>query len=114
MCEQRELELIENEIANLWAVLESCINIMDELQDAYSRSGKQENKDSVAVEAEGLESEINKVIETAEGLIKELVKKKRTASNNQTVPHTLPHTTGSVGIFTRQQPLVEPATLWKL
>ena len=68
--------------------------MMDELQDAYSRSGEKENKDSLIVEAEGLESEINKVNETAEGLVKELVKKKQTASNNQTVPHTPPHMTG--------------------
>ena len=102
------VEPTENEIANLWAVLESCINIMDELQDAYSRSGEQENKDSVAVEAEGLESEINKVIETAESLIKELVKKKQMASNNQTVPHTPPHMTGQSAYSPANNPSSSP------
>ena len=43
---------IENEIADLWAALESCINVMDELQDAYSLSGELENKNSITVEAE--------------------------------------------------------------
>jgi len=80
------VKLIENEIADLWAALESCINVMDELQDAYSRSGELENKNSVTVEAEGLESEINNVIEKTEGVIKQLVKKSQTASNEQTVP----------------------------
>jgi len=88
-----DVKLIENEIADLWAVLESCINVMDELQDAYSRSGELENKNSVTVEAEGLESEINNVIEKAEGVIKQLMKKSQTASNEQTVPQSVPHMT---------------------
>ena len=109
LCASSEsVEPIENEIAILWVVLESCINIMDELQDAYSRSGEQENKDSVAVEAEGLESEINKVIETAEGLIKELVKKKQTASNNQTVLHTPPHMMGQTAYSPANNPSSSP------
>ena len=109
LCASSEsVEPIENEIANLWAVLESCINIMDELQDVYSRSGEQENKDSVAVEAEGLESEINKVIETAEGFIKELVKKKQMASNNQTVLHTPPHMTGQSAYSPANSPSSSP------
>ena len=86
-----DAKLIENEIADLWATLESCINIMGELQDAYSRSGELENANSVTVEAEGLESEINNAIEKAEGVIKQLVKKSQTALNEQTVPHSVPH-----------------------
>ena len=88
-----DAKLIENEIADLWAALESCINVMDELQDAYSLSGELENKNSITVEAEGLESEINNVIEKAEGVIKQLVKKGQTASNVQTVPQSVPHMT---------------------
>ena len=60
------------------------------------------------MEAEGLESEINKVIETAEGLIKELVKKKQTASNNQTVPHTPPHMTGQSAYSPANSPSSSP------
>lgn len=67
---------------------------MDELQDVYSHTGEEENNDSVRVEAEGLESGIKKVIETAEGIIKELMNKKQMASTNQTVPHTPPQITG--------------------
>ena len=106
------VKLIENEITDLWAALESCINVMNELQDAYSRSGELENKNSVTVEAEVLESEINNVIKKAEGVIKQLVKS-QTASNEQTVPQSVPHD-GSVITFTRQQPFVEPTALRKL
>ena len=66
---------------------------MDELQDAYSRSGELENKNSITVETEGLESELNNVIEKAEGVIKQLVKKGQTVSNEQTVPQSVPHVT---------------------
>ena len=38
----------------------------------------------------GLENEINNVIEMAEGIIKELVKKKQMAANNETFVHTPP------------------------
>ena len=45
------------------------------------------------MEAEGLESEINNVIEKAEGVIKQLMKKSQTAPNEQTVPQSVPHMT---------------------
>lgn len=84
LCASEDTEKIEDEIANLWAVLEACLALMDELQDAYVRLGDQENKNAITVEAEGLENEINNVIETAEGVIK----KKQMARNNQSFPYT--------------------------
>ena len=55
---------------------------------------KNKNKNAISVEAEDLESKINKVIETAEGVIKELVRKKQMAANNLTLLHTPPQMTG--------------------
>ena len=49
---------------------------MEELQEVYSRLGDNENKKAVAEEAEGLEKEVNNVIEKAEQVIKDILKKK--------------------------------------
>ena len=70
MCASSEdTKLVENEIANLWAELSfASIFCMNDKIRIHVPEGEQENKDSVAVETEGLESEINKVFETAEGV----------------------------------------------
>ena len=70
MCASSEdTKLVENEIANLWAELSfASIFCMHGKIRIHVPEGERENKDSVAVETKGLESEINKVIETAEGV----------------------------------------------
>ena len=47
---------------------------MEELQGVYSRDN--ENKRAFAEEAEGLEKEINNVIEKAERVVKDILEKK--------------------------------------
>ena len=68
-------ESIKDEIETLWNVLDACLTVMEELQEVYSRLGDNENK-VVAEEAEGLEKEVNNVIEKAEQVIKDFLKKK--------------------------------------
>ena len=46
------------------------------LQEVYSRLGDNENKKAVAEGAEGLEKEVNNVIEKAEQVIKDILKEK--------------------------------------
>ena len=69
-------ESIKDEIETLWNVLDACLTVMEELQEVYSRLGDNENKKAVAEEAEGLEKEVNNVIEKAEQVIKDILKKK--------------------------------------
>ena len=78
-----------NEIETLWNVLDACLTVMEELQEVYSRLGDNENKKAVAEEAEGLEKEVNNVIEKAEQVIKNILKKKH-ANVSATPSPTLP------------------------
>ena len=67
---------IENEIETLWKVLDACLTVMEELQGVYLRLGDIENKKAVMEEAEGLEKEVNNVIEKVEQVIKDILEKK--------------------------------------
>ena len=52
----------------------NCLEVMDELQRAYLRLGDTKSKRAVAVQTEGLESEINRAIEKAEVIVRDMLK----------------------------------------
>ena len=81
-------ESIENEIETLWKVLDPCLTVMEELQGVYLRLGDNGNKKAVAEEAEGLEKEVNNVIEKAEWVIKDILEKKHANATKETLLQT--------------------------
>ena len=83
-------ELIRNEIEALWKTLEACLAIMDELHGAYLHLGDNENNKSVAEEADGLENEINDVIEKEEHVVKNILGKKHAAATEESLLHSPP------------------------
>lgn len=71
-----DFELIKDEIEILWNVLDVCFIVMEEFQEVYLCLGDNENKKVVVEEVEGLEKEVNNVIEKVEQVIKDILKKK--------------------------------------
>ena len=67
--------------------MDACLAVMEELQEAYSRLGDNQNKKAVTEEAEGLEKEVNNVIEKTEQVIKDILKKKH--ANGSATKETL-------------------------
>lgn len=76
---------IEDRIETLWAVMDSCLTVMEELQRVYLRSGDNENKKAVAEEADDLEKEVHSVIEKAEQVIKNILEKKHANATKETL-----------------------------
>lgn len=85
-----DAESIEEEVNNLWKIMEACLAVMDELQKAYLHLGENDSKKSVVEEAEGLENEVGDAIEKAERVVKDILKKKHVEASEKTLPHTPP------------------------
>ena len=94
----------------MWNVLDACLTVMEELQEVYSRLGDNENKKAVAEEAEDLEKEVNNVIEKAEQVIKDILKKKTCECKcykRDIAANTLAYVTCSINAFACPQPVVK-------
>ena len=85
-----DTESIQAEIESLWKALEECLAVMDGLQGTYLRLGDNENKKSVAEEADGLEKEVNDVIEKAKQVVKNILEKKHAAATEESSLYTPP------------------------
>ena len=64
------MDQIQTEIEQLWDLLEHTLRVMDELSSTYIRMKDDEGKRASMKESEVFEEEVQKSIETAEGVLK--------------------------------------------
>ena len=66
----KDVVAIEKDIEQLWSLLETTLEVLDELCIVYLEKGEEKNREAAMEEAQSLESEIQAAIEKAHEAIK--------------------------------------------
>lgn len=87
----KDVGAIEKDIEQLWSLLESTLEILDELCVVYLKNGEEANKQASMEEGKTLESEIQTAIEKAHEAVKSHAQiSVATASHSEFVAHSSP------------------------
>ena len=66
----KDVVAIEKDIEQLWSLLETTLEVLDELCIVYLEKGEEKNREAAMEEAQSLESEIQAAIEKAHEAVK--------------------------------------------
>ena len=66
----KDVVAIEKDIEQLWSLLETTLEVLDELSIVYLEKGEEKNREAAMEEAQSLESEIQAAIEKAHEAVK--------------------------------------------